>query len=128
MDMREHEANILKEDNFLALLEKSSVACTGISGGRVVCCGGVTPIGGKVADIWLIPSIYVGEYTIKFARHLRRWLFAVREDMTLVKMQTVCLDDDLHNGWMAFLGFEKDKYMEKYYNNNNYNMWCRTWA
>jgi len=106
MDLREHEASLLSDDHN-ATLEASSVACTGMADGRIVCCGGVTPFGNGKANIWLIPSIYVEEYKTVFARHLVRWLMGVREDLALNRMQSACIADELHDSWMTFLGFEK---------------------
>lgn len=126
--MREHEAGLIKNTQHLEALESSSVACTGIVDGVVMCCGGVSPFLNGNAEIWLIPSAYVAENPTVFARHLKKWLFAVREDLALTRMQTACLDDDLHNQWMTFLGFEKEGVLRKYHNGIDYNMWSRLWG
>lgn len=128
MEVREHERQILGNSEHLSLLEEASIACTGIIDGRVICCGGVHPFLNGNAEIWLIPSVYVKDYIVKFARELRKWLFGVRENLALQRMQTACIDDELHNNWMAFLGFRKVGMLEKYYNGINYNMWERVWA
>jgi hypothetical protein len=126
MDLRPHEESILGDEQN-AILEASSVACTGIADGRVVACGGVAPFGNGNANIWLIPSIYVEQYKTAFATHVLRWLMGVREDLALNRMQSACLADDLHDGWMTFLGFEKEGVLRKYHNGLDYHMWGRIW-
>ena len=127
MDVRAHEAALLANNEHLEALEKGSIACTGIVNGVVMCCGGVSPFLNGNAEIWLIPSVYLETETMSFSRHLRRWLFGVRDDLALTRMQTACLDDDLHNQWMTFLGFEKEGVMKKYHNGTDYVMWGRVW-
>ncbi len=128
MEVREHERQIIANPDRLLMLEQTCIACTGMTDGRVVCCGGVHPFDNGSAEIWLIPSIYVNQYVMKFARELKKWLFGVRENLALHRMQTACIDDELHNNWMTFLGFRKVGYLEKYYNGVTYNMWERIWA
>ena len=127
MDIRHHEASLLAHKEHLETLEKSSIACTGIINGVVMACGGVSPFMNGNAEIWLIPSMHLKEDSFLFARHLRRWLFGVREDLALTRMQTACIDDDLHCNWMMFLGFEKEGTMRKYHNGKDYIMWGRVW-
>lgn len=104
-----------------------SICVTGIVDGRVLCCGGVRPYGNGNAEIWLLPSIYVKQYQKTFCRELKKWLFGVRDDLSLVRMQTSCLDDASHEAWMAYLGFEKEGIMRSYHAGQNYAMWGRVW-
>lgn len=124
MDLREHEKDILKY-GYAKTLE-DSVAITGIVDGRIVCCGGVNIMAGGNADIWLIPSLHLPRHAKTFIRGLRDWLWGVRKDFQLTRMQTVCLNDDLHNRWMKYLGFEKEGIMKKFHNNTDYVMYGRT--
>ena len=125
MDLRQHERKLLETGQFGEYLERG-VACTGLVDGRIVCCGGVNLLPGNTADIWLIPSIHVKRHTKVFVKGLREWLFTVANDLGVNRMQTICVNDDLHNRWMKFLGFKKEAIMEKFYNEDDYVMYART--
>jgi hypothetical protein len=125
MEIRDHE-KLLSSGKDLSFLE-AGVAFTGIVDGRVVCCGGVIPTLGGNSDIWIIPSVHVAQYTMTFARELRKALFNIRQDLALSRMQSACLNDELHDRWMSFLGFKKEGVMRKYFNGEDYAMWGRVW-
>lgn len=125
MDIREHEKKLIAGRD-LDVLEKS-VAFTGIVDGCLICCGGVMPLHNGNAEIWLIPSVYVSKITMTFARELRKALFSIRQDLGLVRMQTACLNDELHDRWMTFLGFQKEGVMRKYNNGDEFSLWGRVW-
>lgn len=127
MDMREHEQSLCSDMNKMAMLASGSVARTGIVDGRILCCGGVTPFLTGNASIWLIPSVYLQEKSLEFSRELRKWLFQVREDLALCRMETECIDDDLHNRWMTFLGFDCEGVKRKFYMGKDYKVWGRLW-
>lgn len=126
MDIRDHEQNVINVFGHAEMLEQS-VAITGVVDGRVLCCGGVLPFGMGNSDIWLIPSIYVPQYKKTFCVELKKWLFQVREDLALNRMQTECIDDDLHTSWMESLGFTHEGTRRKYFNGLDYKSWGRTW-
>lgn len=128
MEIRPHEkALITSNAGLLDAFQAGSIAFTGIVDGRVICCGGVSPFLMGNAEIWLIPSVYVERDPMIFARNLRKHLFNIRRDLALSRMQTSCIDDELHNRWMEFLGFTKEGHMKKFYNGVNYNLWGRVW-
>lgn len=126
MDVREHEMAVLGFSDHISNLEKSSIAITGITDGRVICCGGVMPFGTGNAEVWLIPSIWVSKYPIIFQKTLKKWLLNVRNDLALTRMQTACINDDMHNNWMQNLGFEREGLMRNYFNGVDYAMFGRT--
>jgi len=126
MDVRDHERAVLAMTTHLDVLQ-NSIAVTGIYDGRVVCCGGVLPFANGNAEIWLIPSIYVREYKKVFCKELKDWLFDVRDKLALIRMQSACINDELHTEWMEYLGFTKEGVMAKYHNGMDYAMWGRTW-
>lgn len=126
MNVRPHETTLLS-DEALVKLEQGSIAITGVIDGRVISCGGVIPLYNGVAELWQIPSVYVSEITMRYARYIRRWLEGIREEFLLHRMETLCLDDDLHNRWMRFLGFEREGVKRKFINGNDYVMWGRVW-
>lgn len=126
MDIRDHERSLLV-GNSLQNVQDNSIAITGMHNGRIICCGGVIPMNNGNAEIWLLPSIWVSSVRFTFVKELRKWLFGVRQDLALNRMQTTCLSDDLHNRWMSFLGFEKEGVMRKYHNGVDYSIWGRVW-
>ena len=127
MDIREHEREMLEMTDYLKSLQERSIACTGIVDGRIMCCGGVAPYRNGNSDVWLIPSVHLNTAKFTFTRELRKWLFQVREDLSLTRMQTFSIEDDLHNRWMRFLGFTKEGVMRKYNKGMDYGVWGRIW-
>lgn len=127
MDMRDHEKALVSGNNVMKSVEQGSIAVTGIIDGRIICCGGIVPLNSGSSEIWLIPSIYVSNVTITFCKELRKWLFGVRENLGLNRMQTACINDALHDRWMEFLGFEKEGIMKKYSNGMDFAMWGKIW-
>lgn len=126
MDVRDHESNILNND-VLSKLEKTSIAFTGVVNGKIISCGGIIVVFKGVAELWQIPSIYVSEITIKYARYIRKWIELMRQEFQLYRMETICLDDDLHNRWMRFLGFEREGVKRKFLNGHDYVMFGKIW-
>ena len=124
MDIRSHEQVLLSQTEHLTALE-GGLARTGIVDGRVIACGGVLPFMSGLADVWLIPSVYVVDYKYSFCRELRTFFEDVQRDLCLHRMQSVCINDDLHHNFMTFFGFEKEGVMKKYYNNEDYVMYGR---
>jgi hypothetical protein len=127
MDIREHERHLLSLEGYAEGMQARSIACTGIVDGRIVCCGGVIPYQNGNADIWLIPSVYVSTVKMTFTKELKKWLFGVRDDLCLNRMQSYCLDDELHNRWMRFLGFEREGLARKYHQGKDYALFGRIW-
>lgn len=127
MNLREHEHILLQNPNMLEMLE-GGIAVTAVADGRVSCAYGINPYLKGVADIWLLPSIYIESVDgMKLARRAKAWLEEMREDLNLHRMETLCLADDLHDRWMTFLGFECEGVKRKYCGGNDYKMWGRIW-
>jgi hypothetical protein len=100
MDMREHEASTSYD---LSQLKGMSVESkTAIFDGEIVCCWGVFDDNG----IWQIPSIHISKNCLVYAKRAAK---VVRE---LIKDKgdaySLCLDDELHDRWMRFIGFKKN--------------------
>jgi hypothetical protein len=127
MDIRPHEQQLLTMEGYVQSMQVRSIACTGIVDGRIICCGGVIPYQNGNADIWLIPSVYVSTVKMTFTKELKKWLFGVRNDLCLNRMQSYCLDDELHNRWMRFLGFEREGLARKYHQGKDYALFGRIW-
>lgn len=128
MHLRVHENNLLLNPNMLEMLE-GGIANTAVVDGRVICAYGINPYLKGVADIWLLPSVYVeSKEAVKVARGAKAWLEQMQEDLGLHRMETTCLDDDLHNRWMSYLGFEIEGAKRSYFGGCDYNMWGRIWV
>ena len=127
MEIRDHERQILSDESHRAMLSSCPISCTGIEGGRIICCGGVIPFLSGNAVIWLVPSVYITQYQKTFQKELQKWLFQVREDLALQRMETECVADELHDRWMTYLGFTKEGTKKKYFNGVDYNVWGRIW-
>lgn len=125
MDIRKHEEQLLIQYGAKHL--EKAMAITGILDGRIVACGGVFPYGNGNSDIWLIPSIYVANSPIFLAKEVRKWLNKIQKDLSLNRMQSFCINDDLHDRWMSFLGFTKEGVMKKYSNGIDFAVWGKTW-
>ena len=127
MNLRDHEHVLLHDPNMLGILE-GSIAVTAVADGVIVCCYGINPYLDGVADIWLLPSIYVEEkHGMAVARGAREFLANMKEDLGLRRMETTCLADDLHDRWMTFLGFEKEGTKKQYYGGKDYHVWGKLW-
>lgn len=127
MAVRDHERSIyLRVPDMVSNLE-NTIAMTGVVDGRVVCSFGVAPYYGTLADVWMIPSIYMEEYAARVARGAHRFLNGVQSDMGIKRMETCCLIDGLHDRWMAFLGFQEEGIKRQYYNGTDYKMWGKVW-
>lgn len=126
MDIRAHEQDILTA-GMLECAAASAEAHTVIHDGRVVACFGALLMDDGKAELWQIPSVYVEQYIVKYARYTREWLEKIQKQYNIRRMDTVSLDDRLHKRWMQFLGFEQEGLKRKYYNEHDYIMWGKLW-
>jgi hypothetical protein len=128
MQIRQHEREVLAlSPVFGETLEQSTVSRSGIIDGRIIACGGVNVTLFGSGELWLIPSIYLKEHGITYLRFVRDWLDDVVKSFNLTRMQTASIDDDLHNKYMQFLGFEKEGKMKQYALGKDYCSWGRVW-
>jgi len=125
MCLREHEQSIVGQPARMKALEEASIAVTGVADGRIVLCGGVMPYLAGTADVWLLPSIYLPNHAKTVIPKLKEWLYNVREDLALTRLETSCLDDALHTRWMKWLGFEQEGIRRKFYMGKDYVMWSK---
>ncbi len=126
MDMRPHETTLISQEDFSA--HENGISFTGIVDGRIITCGGVIPTYKGNATAWQVPSIYVKDVSREYARACRQWLDKVQSDYEFHRLETVCLDDGLHNRWMRFLGFEREGVKRQWVNKTDYVMWGRLWG
>lgn len=123
VDMREHERSVIRDDLIDGL--ESGACVTGLYNGRIITCGGICPTNYGNADIWQIPSIYVNDVNITYCKYIKKWIKKTVEELSLRRLETICLNDDLHDRWMSFLGFSKEGIKRKWVLERDYALWAR---
>jgi len=123
MDVREHEKYLIDME-LLAIFE-TGLAFTGIIDGKVISCGGLLLKSFGNADIWQIPSVYVKDVKVSYCKVIRKWIEEQAQELALNRLETISLDDGLHDRWMRFIGFEKEGVKRRYINGKDYAMWSR---
>jgi len=101
--------------------------------GTMICDGRVLGVIGYYEflpgnyEVFILPSVYIAEYAIMFAKTVRAWLSSVAKSHPVQRFQTSCVDDDLHNRWMEFIGFkcETPNGMPNYVQGLTYKLWSR---
>lgn len=126
MEIREHEKEILTP-SLLEYAAASPESYTVIYDGRVISCFGALILDHYKAELWQIPSIYVQDHVVRYARYGREWLEKLQKQYSIRRIDTVSLDDELHRRWMGFLGFENEGLKRKYYGEHDYIMWGKLW-
>lgn len=129
IDIRDRENNILKnnpalEQRLLAIQNYHS-AMTLTLDGVILGVIGFIPISPGVIEVWLVPSKHIFKYSIAFARLMRYY----RENIVIAcqwhRMQLVAPNDDLHNKWASFLGFEKEGILKQWgHDKTDHVMWA----
>ena len=122
MDMRDHEKDFVDIED-MSVFE--GCAITGILDGRIISCGGMLIEKYGCAYVWQVPSIYVSSVQKSYCRVVKEWLDSKIEEYMIHRLESVCLNDDLHNRWMLFLGFEKEGIKKSYYNGQDFAMFGR---
>ncbi len=129
MEIRDYESStVLKLGDFqhgLKVFEQRNTAGTMIYDGRILGIIGYFEIWGGVCELFVLPSKYVNNYPIPFARCIKRALnLPVFENFH--RIQIMAQDNKLHNDWLKFLGFEQEGHFKKYDAlQNDFNMWAR---
>lgn len=129
MDIRDYELQttfqLQNVQAGLKILEQSKTAGTIFYDGRVIAIMGLQELWPGVCELWVFPSKYLKAYAIPFARTIRKAITSgILSGYHRVQIQA--LDDDLHNRWIKFLGFEKEGTLRRYDKfGNDYNMWSR---
>lgn len=79
-----------------------------------------------VADVFLIPCANLSKRnTIAFVRRVRNAMQIARDEYGIRRFQTVAVDDELHNRWLTFMGFEEEGLMKEYsVNCEDYKLWA----
>lgn len=98
MDMRAHEAS--KEIDGQELFKDSIESKTVLIDGVVLTCYGLY----KNNGLWQIPSIHIENLPVKYARATIKIVRKLIENR--IGVHTICVDDEFHERWMRFLGFQ----------------------
>lgn len=90
-------------------------AYTLVADGRVIACGGATVLWNGVAQIWILPSIYVEKYAKTFMDALHLVLEQAVVKYKLRRVQCF-IGQEFENGarWMEYWGFKKEATLEQY--------------
>jgi RimJ/RimL family protein N-acetyltransferase len=131
-DIRPLESNgILNLPETQTRLEKLSQigdATTLIYDGRIIGFTGFLEIWPGVAEIWLIPTIYIQTASLTVARLLKNYVKVLAKTFKLHRLQTVAPDDELHNRWMSWLGFQEEGLLRQYSQfKMDYKQWARVY-
>jgi len=116
--LREHEINVFGAyGNLLEVIEKlfkiSDAYCLMIDD-EVISFAGIKPIWAGVGDIWQMPTINVSKHLVTYCKCTNLLLDQWWGKYALHRMQTICLDDRIHNRWHKFLKFHKEGTLKHY--------------
>lgn len=135
-ELREHERKLLTslgdtKNRLETLMQNSKAAGTFLQDGRIITCAGFVEINPGVAELWQLPSIYVAECRLSFAKTLKSYMENIVKTFKYHRLQTSCPADYEHDRWMEFLGFTKEGTMKQYTHlKQDYSIFGRvfTWA
>lgn len=129
MDVRPlDKQSVLALDAVRYVLEKmegQNDAITLMYDGRIIACMGFWNLLPGVAEVWLIPSVYVKTVPKFFVREVNRYLTQVAETCAWHRAQTVTRSDLFHRRWMKALGFVEEGVMKQYHEKQDYIMSAR---
>ncbi len=133
MDIRDHELeNIFCIKNYKEVfktLSETDASVTIFDGNDILCVLGLNERNKGVCEIWLVPSKAIAQNKLPFARYMKKLLNQVWEMEYFHRIQVTALNDDLHNRFFKWLGFELEtpNGMKNFtVKKCNYNMWSRT--
>lgn len=105
---------------------ETSFSGTLLYNGVVLAMLGFFEIWPGVIEVWVLPSIYVPQHPIPFLRTVRRYIDSIVRDFNPHRLQSAAIDDELHEKWMTFLGFEKEGVLRQYSTDRiNYCQWSK---
>lgn len=129
--LRPLEAETLKRlpeafDRIEELAKKSIEAVTLMADGRILLCCGVMRMYAGVAELWLMPTIYVPENPVLVGKACREFVEVVAKGLSAHRLQALAVADELHDRFMEFLGFETEGTFKKFDDQKrDYRMWAR---
>lgn len=96
-------------------LEGLGPAFTAIDGERVIGCGGVARLWGRVGEAWTLFGAEIAEHPVWLHRTVRTMLRDIMDGMDLDRLQVNVLADSERNcRWVKRLGFRFEGLMERF--------------
>jgi len=96
--MRGHEQSLYTD--YKNILYLSNESKTVIEDGEILTIYGIFANNG----LWQIPSKAIKDNMFRYARNCQQ---PIKDLIAGKEVFSVCLDDELHNRWMKFIGFKK---------------------
>jgi hypothetical protein len=130
LDLRDIETETLAMDTHglekcMALVD-ISIALTMVHKGIVLGIMGYYQLWPGVLEVWILPSKHIAENKFVYLRTVRRHIDQLVKTPGVHRLQTTCINDDLHTSWMDFLGFLPEGCMAQYSSDKkDYVMWSR---
>lgn len=130
LELRENERATLaisgSVKDSLQFLADEQTGGTIFGDGRAICVLGYYQLWQGLYQVWIIPSKYMRQYRVQVCRFVKDLLDSFVKTHEVHRLQTACLDDELHTRWMTYLGFVSEGVMERYtVDRKNYRMWRR---
>jgi hypothetical protein len=132
MDIRELELKDVCIGDYkekFTTLSKLGVSGTAVYDGEILCVIGAFDMWQGVCEVWVLPSKAIEKHKLIFARLIKQQLEALVEVGNYHRIQVTALNDEFHNKFFRWLGFnlETEKGMKNFTKSkNNYNMWSKT--
>lgn len=125
LHVREHERETVDLEQLKALASNAS-AWTFVADGRIIFVGGYVELWKGVAEVFVLPSVYISDDALGFQRAVKRTLEQWAAENGWHRMQSSSLADDKTDRWMKSLGFTCEGTLLKYTANQlNYRQWAR---
>lgn len=130
LHIRAHELStvfkLANSHDGLEILEQLHTSWTVLYDGRVLGVIGYFEMWPGVFEAFLIPSKYLGKYSVPFARIAKKHFDTLAEVRKCHRVQAIALNDDLHDRWLTFLGFSSEGILREYnIERKDYKMWAR---
>ena len=124
LDLQEEYKPMLDMDGVRFILKQlpqpNADGLTLMVDGIVVCCFGYIQLLPGVAEVWLLPSVYMRDHSISVVREVKGYLDSTAEVRGWHRIQTVTRDILEHRKWMGVLGFVEEGTMKRYYKKEDY--------
>ena len=125
-DMEKEEFEIMGDESVESLFQVSTSLALLDDDDQVIGLQGFYEYHIGVGQVWSIPSIHIKKHIksyVKMYQHMMDEYFW--DNSSYWRAQTWSVDDDLHNRWMKFVGFDFEGQMKKFGpTKKNYNIWA----
>jgi hypothetical protein len=87
---------------------------------QIMCCFGYLQLFSGVSEVWLFPSVNMGDYGVTVVREVKGYLEATAEVRGWHRVQTLTRNIRMHRKWMEVLGFVEEGTLKQYYQKEDY--------